>query len=61
MDDVFEILPTQREFLNMMQKARSGDQEVAHVEMDGLMVKLLRTLGYAEAMDVFDMQDKWYA
>lgn len=61
MDDVFEVLPTPREFLNMMQSEKSGDIEVAHGNMDDLMVKLLRTLGYGDAMDVFEMQDKWYA
>ena len=59
--DVFEILPTPREFKIMMESCRSHDFEIAHSNMDDLMVKLLRTLGYGESMDVFEMQDKWYA
>lgn len=54
-------IPTPEEFAQMMRNQMSGDNEVAHVEMDELMVELLRRLGYGEAMDVFEKQDKWYA
>jgi hypothetical protein len=38
-----------------------GDPEMAHDEADALLVKTLRTLGYGEAMDVFEKMEKWYA
>jgi len=37
------------------------DIEEIHEDMDGLLVKTLRSLGYEEAMNVFDEQKKWYA
>lgn len=54
-------IPTPEEFAQMMRNQMSGDEETAHGEMDDLMVELLRRLGYGEAMDVFEKQDKWYA
>ena len=54
-------IPTPEEFAQMMRNQVSGDNEGAHAEMDELMVELLRRLGYGEAMDVFEKQDKWYA
>lgn len=62
MNQVKENIPTPEEFAYLM-KALSGegDLETIHSEMDDLMAKLLRKLGYGEAMDVFEEQDKWYA
>lgn len=37
------------------------DQEMAHVEADGLMCEVLEQLGYSAGIDVFDSMPKWYA
>lgn len=37
------------------------DQEIAHIEADDLMVKLLTQLGYGEGAAIFDNASKWYA
>lgn len=54
-------IPTPEQFAWMMRGKMGSDLEGAHVSMDDLMVELLRKLGYGEAMDIFDTQDKWYA
>lgn len=49
------------------QKARDirekhkGDLEVVHVELDNLLIKVLRAKGYHELCDEFDAQEMWYA
>lgn len=37
------------------------DEEMRHVEADGLMCDLLRSLGYEKGVQVFDSMHKWYA
>lgn len=37
------------------------DKEVMHVEMDDLMCKVLKELGYNEGVKIFSKQEKWYA
>ena len=37
------------------------DPEGRHDEMDKLMCKLLRELGYGDGVDVFERQEKWYS
>ena len=56
-----DIMPTAEEFAIAMQDATGPDSEIAHSEMDELMVDLLRMLGYGKAMDIFQEQHKWYA
>lgn len=41
--------------------APNRDSEEIHEEMDNLLVRTLRTLGYNEAMDIFDAETKWYS
>lgn len=41
--------------------ADHGDQEAAHSEGDGLMMDVLRSLGYAEGVEIFRNTPKWYA
>lgn len=36
------------------------DKETRHFNMDMLMVKTLRDLGYGEGVDIFVKTDKWY-
>lgn len=48
-------------FAGLMRKWSNGDEEISHIEMDELMVMLLRSLGYGEAMDIFEAQGKWYS
>ena len=56
-----DIIPTPKEFAITMQSLKGGDLEISHVEMDDAIVKLLRQLGYGEAMDIYESQHKWYA
>lgn len=37
------------------------DVEAAHSQSDLLLVKTLRSLGYYEAMDVYELMEKWYS
>ena len=37
------------------------DEEDAHMEMDDLMLDLLRSLGYGDGVDIFENTNKWYA
>lgn len=37
------------------------DKETRHFNMDMLMAKTLRDLGYGEGVDIFVKTDKWYA
>lgn len=37
------------------------DKEIRHFNMDMLMVRTLRDLGYGEGVDIFVKTDKWYA
>ena len=37
------------------------DKEIRHFNMDMLMAKALRDLGYGEGVDIFVKTDKWYA
>lgn len=41
-------------------KEYGGDSEATHIEMVKLIVKEFRNLGYDEAMDIFEKQEKWY-
>lgn len=54
-------IPTPEEFAIMIRNQISGDLEGSHSAMDDLMAELLRRLGYDEAMDIFEEQEKWYA
>lgn len=44
-----------------MRALASDDCEVAHADMDQLMLDLLTELGYEEAVKIFRDQEKWYA
>ena len=37
------------------------DTEVLHAEMDTLLIKTLRELGYSEGCDLYVSAPKWYA
>lgn len=52
---------TPQEMANAMRDIDSGDQEGDHCDADDLMVRVLRSLGYGEAMDIYEKMDKWYA
>ena len=55
---------TPKEFAKEMAKLtadKDGDFERAHGQMDDLMCKLLKELGYKEGIKIFEEQDKWYA
>ena len=62
---------TKKEFAKQMkaisdqleQDTRNGypDEEEAHILADILMCKLLKDLGYGEAVDIFEKMPKMYA
>ena len=37
------------------------DPEYSHMEMDNVMTNQLRSLGYEEAVDLFNEAEKWYS
>lgn len=45
----------------MKEIAQSGDQEIAHVEADGVLCDLLYDLGYEAVVAEYHKIDKWYA
>ena len=51
------------DFAEAMRQIHSGcgDAENKHMTMDAVMVGILRGLGYSEAMDIFEAEDKWYS
>ena len=49
------------EMRELSEECSHGDPELAHVRMDELMCKVLKTLGYGEGVDIFDNAHKWYA
>lgn len=38
-----------------------GDAEAFHDRADFLLCEVLRSLGYADGVDLFDDQERWYA
>lgn len=44
-----------------LQAMGSLDKETLHSHADNLLVGTLRTLGYSEAMDIYENWIKWYA
>jgi hypothetical protein len=54
-----EITP--EEMARRMREIVTGDREYDHSNADDLMVEVLCSLGYGEAMDVFERMPKWYA
>ncbi len=53
---------TPEEFAAQMRNInRSLDVEGKHGEADDLMCQLLRELGYAEGVVIFEAMDRWYA
>ena len=49
------------EAMEKIQKKHPHDERTIHEEMDALMCKILRRLGYSTGMDIFEGQTKWYA
>lgn len=51
------------EFAEKIERIRHNcdDVELRHGEMDSAMVKLLRSLGYGAAMNIFENTPKYYA
>ena len=39
----------------------NGDYECEHLKSDGLLIELLRKLGYDEICDAYENVGKWYA
>lgn len=40
---------------------KSGDAEAGHSRADGVLIRLLTALGYADVVAEWDKVDKWYA
>ena len=45
----------------MREYSRDLDTEKSHVDADELMCHVLRALGYAKGVKVFESMSKWYA
>lgn len=59
-----EKIMTPEEFYEEMLRLKmeySDDEELVHINMDGVMLELLRSLGYGAGCDVFDSTSMWYA
>ena len=55
---------TPEQFRDEMQKISEEigeDEEMAHIQMDGVLCRVLAELGYSEGVAIFDEQGKWYA
>lgn len=67
MTDPAQAPMTPAEFANKMRAieaslgSRYVDEEVTHFEADKLMCDLLRALGYAEGVAVFQNMTRWYS
>ncbi len=51
-------------FTTEMQKAYQkygDDEEIAHSMMDGIMCEILKKLGFAKGVEIFNETPKWYA
>ena len=42
-------------------RSQSGALNRTHIEADELMCEILRELGYAAGVEIFEEMDKWYA
>ena len=40
---------------------KSDDQEIAHIEADGCLIKFLCAIGYCDIAYEYDQISKWYA
>lgn len=52
-----------QEFANVMKKLANksdDDPEMIHIEMDNLMLKTLKELGYEEGVRIFESATKYY-
>lgn len=38
-----------------------GDEEIAHIKMDELILDLLKSLGYEKGVEIFNSQSMWYS
>jgi hypothetical protein len=47
--------------MRLLYLASGGDKEADHAEADALLIECLRSQGYGEGCDLFDMIEKWYA
>ena len=45
----------------MKAQVENWDNEIAHVEADDLLCRLLQELGYSEVVEVYEKVGKWYA
>ncbi len=45
----------------LVEKQDDNDQEMAHVEADNVLCKLLGTLGYEDVVAEYNKIAKWYA
>lgn len=53
---------TREEAISALKKAqRKLDEEATHVEADEVLCSLLRSIGYHDVVDEWDLVPKWYA
>ena len=44
-----------------LQTKYNNNPEILHIEMDKLICKLLKELGYKKGVEVFERAEKWYS
>lgn len=50
-----------KEMVKIGMSSQNDDPEIWHIEADGLLIKVLRDLGYDELCDWWENGKKWYA
>ena len=66
-DDIFKReLNSNIDLLNaykrkMMDALDDGDEEIGHIECDGVLCDLLNELGFGEIVEIYERQEKWYS
>lgn len=56
-----EFAAAMREIYPLSESGLTYDAEMAHVNADELMKKVLREMGYAGGLEAFDNATVWYA
>jgi len=49
------------ELVEEIKQCSESDQEMGHIEADGILCDLLKELGYSEVVDAYNELHKWYA
>lgn len=47
--------------IKMQEAINNNDEETGHMNCDDILCDLLNELGFNEIIDIYNMQDKWFA